>query len=134
MHRARSARGLTQNQLARIIDVSGGERVSEWERGVRSPAVRLIPAVAAALGVAPLDFFAMPNGVDLRALRLASGQTSTEVAAQIHVSPATYLRWESGRHQATRDPAVQRSLARALGVRLAQLQAALDTVTRDPAS
>ena len=92
MHRARSARGLTQNQLARIIDVSGGERVSEWERGVRSPAARLIPAVAAALGVDPLDFMAMPNGVDLKALRLASGQTSTEVAAHIHVSSATYLR------------------------------------------
>ena len=74
MHRARSARGLTQNQLARIIDISGGERVSEWERGVHTPAVRLIPAVAAALGVVPLDFLAMPNGVHLKALRFALGK------------------------------------------------------------
>ncbi len=131
LHRARSARGLTQSQLARIIDVSGGERVSEWERGVRTPAVRLIPAVAAALGVTPLEFLSMPNGVDLRALRLASGKTSAEIAAQIHVSSATYLRWESGKQQAPKDPAVRRSLARALGVRPPQLEAAFEATTRD---
>ena len=85
-HRARSARGLPQSQLAQIIDVSGGERVSECERGVRTPAVRLIPAVAAALGVTALEFCAMPNGVDLKALRLASGKTSTEIAEQTQVS------------------------------------------------
>jgi len=50
LQRARSARGLTQGQLARVIDVSGGERVSEWERGVKAPAVRIIPELAAALG------------------------------------------------------------------------------------
>ena len=117
LHRARSARGLTHSQLAQIIDVSGGERVSECERGVRTPAVRLIPAVAAALGVTPLEFLALPNGVDLKALRLASGMTSTEIAEQTQVSSATYLRWESGRSRATRDPAVRRRLAKALGVR-----------------
>jgi len=110
LHRARSARGLTQSQLAQIIDVSGGERVSEWERGIRTPAVRLIPAVAAALGVTPLEFCPMPNGVDLKALRLASGKTSTEIAQQTQVSSATYLRWESGRSRASPDPAVRRSL------------------------
>jgi len=131
LHRARSARGLTQSQLARIIDVSGGERVSECERGVRAPAVRLIPAVAAALGVTALEFCAMPNGVDLKALRLASGKTSTEIAEQTQVSSATYLRWESGRSRATPDPAVRRSLAKALGIRLPGLEAALEATTRD---
>jgi len=78
----------------------------------------------------------MPNGVDLRALRLASGKTSAEIAAQIHVSSATYLRWESGKQQAPKDPAVRRSLARALGVRRPQLEAAFEATTRDasPAS
>jgi len=61
----------------------------------------LIPAVAAALGVTALEFFAMANGVDLKALRLASGKTSTEIAEQTQVSSATYLRWESGRSRAT---------------------------------
>jgi transcriptional regulator with XRE-family HTH domain len=111
--------------------VAGGERVSEWERGVRVPAVRLIPAVAAALGVSPLELFAMPNGVDLKALRFASGRTSAEIAAQVHVSPATYMRWESGRQQPPKDPATRRSLARALSVRLPQLEAAFETTTRD---
>lgn len=32
--RARSASGLTESQLARVIDVSGGERVSEWGAGL----------------------------------------------------------------------------------------------------
>jgi len=73
----------------------------------------LIPAVAAALGVTPLEFLALPNGVDLKALRLASGKTSTEIAQQTQVSSATYLRWESGRSRATPDPAVRRSLAKA---------------------
>jgi len=130
-HRARSARGLPQSQLAQIIDVSGGERVSECERGVRAPAVRLIPAVAAALGVTPLEFLALPNGVDLKALRLASGKTSTEIAQQTQVSSATYLRWDSGRSRATPDPAVRRSLAKALGIRLPGLEAALEATTRD---
>ncbi len=107
LHRARSARGLTQSQLARIIDVSGGERVSECERGVRAPAVRLIPAVAAALGVTHLEFLALPNGVDLKALRLASGKTSTEIAQQTQVSSATYLRW--GVRQIAGDPRSSRS-------------------------
>ncbi len=131
LHRVRSARGLTQSQLARILDVAGGDRVSEWERGVRGPAVRLIPAVAAALGVSPLEFLAMPNGVDLKALRLVSGKTLAEVAAQIHVSTATYLRWESGRQQAPKDPGVRRTLARALGVRRTQLEAALAATILD---
>lgn len=130
LHRARSARGLTQSQLARIIDVSGGERVSEWERGIRTPAVRLIPAVAAALGVTPLDFLSMPHGVDLKALRLAAGKTSTEIAARTHVSPPTYLRWESGRQQVTQDAAVRNALAKALGVRRPQVEAALDATRR----
>jgi len=131
LHRARSARGLTQSQLARIIDVSGGERVSECERGVRAPAVRLIPAVAAALGATALEFLALPNGVDLKALRLASGKTWAEIAQQNYVSSGTYLRWESGRSRATPDPAVRRSLAKALGIRLPGLEAALEATTRD---
>jgi len=44
-----------------------------------------------------LEFFALPNGVDLKALRLASGKTSTEIAQQTQVPSATYLRWEIGR-------------------------------------
>ncbi len=96
LHRARSVRGLTQSQLVGIIDVSGGKRVSEWERGVRTPP-SVIPAVAAPLRVPLLEFLALPNGVDLKALRLASRKTSTEIAQQTQVSSATCLRWEIGR-------------------------------------
>jgi len=46
--------------------------------------------VTAALGVTPLEFLALPNGVDLKAFRLASGKASTEIAQQTQVSSATY--------------------------------------------
>ncbi len=132
LQKARANRGLTQNQLARIIDVSGGERVSEWERGVRTPAVRLIPQLAAVLGVTPLEFLALPNGVDLKALRLAVGKTSAEVAAEVHVSPATNLRWESGRVPVGEGPGLRSRLARALHVSRAGLEAAVGTIRRSP--
>ena len=99
-----------------------------------TPAIRMIPAVAAALGVSPLELLAMPNGVDLKALRFASGRTAAEIAAQVHVSQATYVRWESGRQRPPKDPATRRSLARALGVRPTQLEAAFQTTTRDSRS
>ena len=78
-----------------------------------------------------MEFCAMPNGVDLKALRLASGKTSTEIAQQTQVSSATYLRWESGRSRATPDPAVRRRLAKALSIRLPGLETALEATTRD---
>jgi len=99
---------------------------------VRSPAVRLIPQLAAVLGVTPLEFLALPNGVDLRALRLAVGRTSTEVAAEVHVSPATYLRWESGRLAVGEGQGQRMRLARALQVPLAELEAAAETTRHLP--
>ncbi len=132
LQKARTNRGLTQSQVARTLDLSGGERVSEWERGVRSPAVRLIPRLAVVLGVTPLAFLAMPYGVDLRALRLAVGRTATEVAAEVHVSPATYLRWESGRLPVGEGPGQRPRLARALRVSRAELEAAAEATRRFP--
>lgn len=132
LQKARTNRGLTQSQVARTLDLSGGERVSEWERGVRSPAVRLIPQLAAVLGVTPLEFLALPNGVDLRALRLVVGRTATEVAAEVHVSPATYLRWESGRLPVGEGPGQRTRLARALRVSRAELEAAAEVTRRLP--
>jgi transcriptional regulator with XRE-family HTH domain len=131
VYRARSSTGMTQSQVARTLDLSGGERVSEWERGVRTPAVRLIPQLAAVLGVTPLEFLALPNGVDLKALRLAVGRTSAEVAAEVHVSQ-TYLRWESGRVPVGEGPGLRSRLARALHVSRAGLEAAVGTTRRSP--
>ena len=50
---ARLERGMTQSELADVLRVAGGERVSAWERGVNQPDVRLVPVLAEVLGVDP---------------------------------------------------------------------------------
>ena len=113
---ARSARGVTQHQLARIVDVAGGERVSCWERGVSEPRARIIPVLARALGVDPLELLSLPNGVDLRALRLVAGRTAPELAQAVHVSVHSYLRWECGQRLPLGDERILAGLGRELGV------------------
>lgn len=125
LHRARSAQGLTQHQLARIVDVAGGERVSGWERGANEPRARIIPELAAALGVDPLDLLDLPNGVDLRALRLVVGRTAPELARAVHVSVHTYLRWEAGLRLPTGQEQILAALCRELGVTKPRLLEAL---------
>ena len=126
LRRARLARGLTQHQLARLIDVAGGERIALWERGISEPRARLVPLLASALGVEPLELLEMPNGTDLKALRLASGLTAPEVAAAAHVSLPTYLHWESGRRLPVADQRMLGALGRQLRVARRPLVSALE--------
>ena len=42
-----------------------------------------------------MQLLVLPNGVDLRALRLASGLSTAELAQTAHVSVRSYLRWDS---------------------------------------
>jgi len=44
---------MTQSELADVLRVAGGERVSAWERGVNQPDVRLVPVLAEVLGADP---------------------------------------------------------------------------------
>jgi len=124
--RARSAKRLSQNRLARIVDVSGGERVSGWERGVGQPRARIIPDLARALGVDPLELLSLPNGVDLRALRLVAGRTAPELAQAVNVSVHTYLRWEAGQRLPLGDTRTLASLGRQLGVPVERIVEALE--------
>ena len=50
IRRLRRERGLTQAQLAEILQVSD-KAVSKWERGAGCPDVEMIPALAAAFRV-----------------------------------------------------------------------------------
>ncbi len=125
--RARAARGLSQHQLARIVDVAGGERVSGWERGVGQPRARIIPDLARALGVDPLDLLSLPHGVDLRALRLVAGRTAPELARAVNVSVHTYLRWEAGQRLPVGDSRVLDGLSAQLGVPLERVVEALES-------
>ena len=127
LHRARFAMGLTQHQLARIVDVAGGERISGWERGENEPRARVIPQLAQALGVDPLELLSLPNGVDLRALRLVTGRTAPELARALNVSLHTYLRWEAGQRLSlpVGDRRILAALSRELGAPAPQILEAL---------
>lgn len=119
--------GLTQHQLARIVDVAGGERISGWERGENEPRARVIPELAHALGVDPLELLALPHGVDLRALRLVAGRTAPELARSLNVSLHSYLRWEAGQRLSlpVGDRRILTALSRELGVSTPQILEAL---------
>ena len=119
--------GLTQHQLARIVDVAGGERISGWERGENEPRARVIPGLAQALGVDPLELLSLPNGVDLRALRLVAGRTAPELARALNVSLHSYLRWEAGQRLSlpVGDRRILEALSRELGAPAPQILEAL---------
>lgn len=126
VRRARSRRGLTQHQLARIVEIAGGDRVSGWERESTQPRARIIPDLARALGVDPLELLSLPNGVDLRALRLVAGRTAPELALAVNVSVHTYLRWEAGQRLPLGDTRTLASLSRQLGVPVERIAKALE--------
>lgn len=86
--RARYARGLTRRQLAEIVRARPGERtILLFEQRAKEPNPRMIVALAAALAVDPLQLLLLPNGIDLRALRLIAGCTELQVAQSAHVAP-----------------------------------------------
>jgi transcriptional regulator with XRE-family HTH domain len=123
---ARQRAGLTQHRVARELDVAGGEAVARWERGASEPRPAILRRLAELLGVAPGDLLRRDGGrIDLRYLRLAVGLESAAVAEQLHVSVATYLRWERGAWTVTPGEATVAGLAEAFGVGDSVVAAAL---------
>lgn len=47
---ARKAKGLTQEQLAKLLGITQGA-VAQWENGMTHPSFQMLPKVASALGV-----------------------------------------------------------------------------------
>jgi transcriptional regulator with XRE-family HTH domain len=74
----------------------------------------LILALAEALTVEPLPLLVLPNGVDLKALRLASGLSAAELAQAAHVSLRSDVRWEPGENQPLDNDRILSALAQAL--------------------
>ena len=68
---ARERAGLTQHQLARLVGVAGGERVSRWELGTSEPRPEILVRLAKVLDVEAMDLLDVEAGVNLRALRFA---------------------------------------------------------------
>ncbi len=128
---ARTNLRLTQHQLARAVGIAGGERVSEWERGVAEPRARLVPKIAEVLGVSPVELLVLPAGVDLRALRMMAGRSAPEVATSVNVSIHTYLRWEAGERLPLSDRRILIALGRQLGIPLRDVFDALERTRGD---
>ncbi len=116
LRRARVAAGLTQHQLARLVGVAGGERVSRWELGTSAPRPQLVLHLAGVLGVDLNELCTRPREVDLRSLRVAAGMSMNELASRIHASKTTISRWESGDVVRPLSVRVLALLAEALGV------------------
>lgn len=90
--------GLTQHELARIVGVAGGERISRWELGTSVPRPDFLVKLAAALEIPTLQLIRLDGSVaDLRALRLKAGLSVSAVAAAAKVAVPTYYVWERGR-------------------------------------
>ncbi len=125
LQRARSTKGLTHHQLARMVHVGAGERILGFERGAVEPNPRIILAMAQALTVEPMQLLLLPHGVDLEALRLASGRNPADMARSVHVSLRSYLEWESGRSLPLENDRILSALTRALGCSRDQMVSAL---------
>ena len=93
---ARIRMALTQHELARLIDVAGGERISRWELGSSAPRPEMLRRLAQALKVDVLDLLDAGGPPDLRRLRTSAGLSARNLAARAHMSAPTYIRWESG--------------------------------------
>lgn len=122
---ARERLGLTQHQLARLVGVAGGERVSRWELGLDEPRPDLLVCLARVLESPPADLLIGARR-DLRKLRYCAGLSSPELAAAVHVSTRTYSRWESGTWVRPLSAENLRALARTLNVPVSVVRAALN--------
>lgn len=131
---AREGLGLTQHQLARLVGVAGGERVSRWELGLDKPRPDSLARVARVLDVPIVELLAGERKRrDLRALRYSAGLSAGEVAAAASISTRSYARWESGfwvRPPSARD---LHAIARRLDVPVGTVRDALDLAQAEQA-
>ena len=94
---ARERAGLSQNDLARVLGLASGGRISLWERGEARPrSPHLLHALAVALNVPATQLLAPPqSGPSLRWLRFAAGLSVEGLALATHTSPSSVKRWEA---------------------------------------
>jgi transcriptional regulator with XRE-family HTH domain len=125
LREARVRMGLTQHELARLINVAGGERISRWELGSSTPRPEILHRLAQALNVDAADLLDAGVPADLRRLRTSAGFSARTLATRAHMSVPTYVRWESGRTK--RLPARQalKPLAKALNVTVEDVESAI---------
>ena len=123
---ARVRAGLTQHELARLVGVAGGERVSRWELGTSRPRPEILLRVASVLEVSSTDLLGSSGDLaDLRGLRVAAGLSMRDLAARAHVSKTTLGRWEADRVDQTPPRSALALLALPLGVTVDEVERAI---------
>lgn len=128
---ARLRAGLTQHELAHLIGVAGGERVSRWELGTSTPRPNMMIRLAKTLNVTPAQLLgADADSADLQDLRLMAGLSARTLAASANVSTASYVRWEAGRGKRLPSEATLNALASSLNVSAEELHAAFARTRR----
>jgi transcriptional regulator with XRE-family HTH domain len=125
--------GLTQHELARLVDVAGGERISRWELGSSAPRPEILRRLAQALNVGAADLLESGGPADLRRLRTSAGLSARSLAARAHISAPTYIRWESGRTKRLPARQVLMPLAKALNVTVEDIESAIVTARANAA-
>lgn len=126
---ARVRAGLTQAELARVIGVAGGERVSRWELGTSTPSTAMRARLAKALDIDLEELLPSQGPADLRRLRAEAGLTVAELAERGGVARGTIKRWEAGAALRVRAPLD--TVAAALGVSVDTLRHAIELSARE---
>ncbi|WP_089338227.1 helix-turn-helix domain-containing protein [Blastococcus mobilis] len=131
---ARKAAGMTPEDLALALDLSGPRRIRVWEAGLEHPRPRFVPRLAAVLGVGPFHLLDVdPDDPPLAALRVAAGLATNEVSAP-GLSVMTYVRLEDGRPGADPPARVITAIAQVFGVDVARVEAAIRRSRSDHAA
>ena len=131
---AREAAGLSREELATELELSGPARIRVWETGLERPRPRFVPRLAAALGVDPLHLLDVdPGDPPLAALRLAAGFATNQVTAP-GLSVMTYVRLEDGHPGVDHSTRVIAAVAETLGVDVARVEAAVRRSRSDHAA
>lgn len=126
LRRARNGKGLTQHELARLIGMAGGERVSRWELGLTVPRPEALGRIAEVLET-DIDALLTPinHHPDLCRLRILAAMSANQLAQQTHISLSTIRRWEAGQVAQLPTEETLQPVAAALGVRVADVENAL---------
>lgn len=131
---AREAVGLSREELAAKLELSGPARVRVWETGLERPRPRFVPRLAAAVGVDPLHLLDVDaDDPPLAALRLAAGFATNQVTAP-GLSVMTYVRLEDGRPGVDDSSTVIAAVAEVLGIEVARVEAAVRRSRSDHAT
>lgn len=100
LREARIKAGLTQLQLASRVHVTE-TTVYQWEHDLRTPRPTRVPAIAAALGIAPEELMidSADRPLTLADVRQRVGYSQAALAARLALPPSTLSSIEQGRHR-----------------------------------